>query len=154
MNLEDARLLAELHMEQHGLQGWTFGFDRAVRRFGRCNLWFRSITLSRALTEANDEAEVEDTILHEIAHAIAHRLSPHDEPHGSMWRQVAARIGARPQPCYGNGVRHAMPWIGVCPICGLEHPRTRRTERLCSDCSHTLGSHFRLVWRRAEGWSP
>ena len=36
MNLDDAKVLAELHMQAHGLlqQGWTFRFDKATRAQG------------------------------------------------------------------------------------------------------------------------
>ncbi len=94
MNLDDARALAEAWIEQHGLHGWRFTFDRAVRRFGQCDYLRRTISLSAALTELNDEHRVENTILHEIAHALTPGAN-----HGPEWKRVAASIGCDAQRC-------------------------------------------------------
>src|SRR5215210_5656070 len=97
MNLYEASYLAGDLMRQHGLldAGWTFAFDHARRRFGKCDYTHRQITLSRTLALLNNLDEVRDTILHEIAHA----LCP-DAGHGARWRATCRRIGAKPERCY------------------------------------------------------
>ena len=58
-------------MAEHGLTGWRFDWDNAVRRAGGTHHQTRIITLSRQITAANDEAHALNVILHEIAHALA-----------------------------------------------------------------------------------
>src|SRR5687767_14955649 len=92
MNLYEAAHLAKQLMRQHGLDalGWTFGFDHARRRFGRCDYTDKRITLSRALTFLNSVDEVRDTVLHEIAHALTPGAG-----HGARWRAMCARSEER-----------------------------------------------------------
>jgi SprT protein len=144
MNLEDARILAQLWMEHHGLRGWRFGFDRAKSRFGACHWRKRLITLSAVLTEMNDEAEVEDVILHEIAHAIA----GHKAGHGPAWKAAAEHIGARPERCYSDSQVCSPPprWIGVCPNCGKTTRRHRRRNCSCGRCNPKYDPRYRLQW--------
>lgn len=146
VKLEDARVLAELWMEHHGLRGWRFAFDNAARRCGYCDGRRRVISLSRPYVEMNDEAEVEDTILHEIAHALA----PEGEHHGPRWRAIAARIGASPVRCAGEEVRMPPPpFIGKCPACQREIRRHRRRNISCGRCSPRYDARYRFEWRRA-----
>lgn len=145
MNLYEASHLAKQLMRQHGLPdaGWTFAFDHAKRRFGRCNYTQRQITLSRPLTLLNTLDEVRDTILHEIAHALA----PGDG-HGPRWRRVCVQIGARPRRCYDDESvvspprRPAKMEMG-CAACDWWAPRHRRSTRayLCKRCRSPV------VWR-------
>jgi hypothetical protein len=51
MDLAAARALAWRLMAAHGLTGWTFAFDRAVRRFGCCWRSRKVITISAAHSE-------------------------------------------------------------------------------------------------------
>src|SRR5690242_11321616 len=86
LNLADAKRLAEQLMKTHNVSlAWSFRFDSAKVRFGKCDYRGREITLSRHLVELNDEAEVRDTILHEIAHAL---VRP-NVGHGPAWQRVA-----------------------------------------------------------------
>jgi predicted SprT family Zn-dependent metalloprotease len=136
----DARVLAELHMEAHGLldRGWMFMFDRAAKRFGRCNYTRKLITLSHTLVELNIEAVVEQTILHEVAHAV---VGPH-HGHGPVWRRKAIEIGHTGNRCYGENVATPKklgihPWNLVCDTCGSKYPRLKRTSRTfsCTKCN-------------------
>jgi predicted SprT family Zn-dependent metalloprotease len=117
MNLGEALQSAFDLMTLHGLTpNWTFRFDSARRRFGRCSHSRRMITLSRPLTELNDAARVKDTILHEIAHALC---GP-NEGHGPAWRAKAQSIGANGEARYDSAIvkQPARPWRSVCPKCG------------------------------------
>ena len=61
MNLDAARALARAMFAEHGLDDWTFAFNRRKRAFGLCDYTRRTIFLSSILTELNGEAEVGNT---------------------------------------------------------------------------------------------
>lgn len=145
MKLDDARILAELWMEHHGLRHWRFEFDRAVRRFGCCYALQRKITLSRTLVELNDEHEVEDVILHEIAHALA----PLGEHHGPKWKEIAASIGARPERRYSRERVRVPVFVAACNGCGREIRTARRPRGsvVCAPCWRLAGKAVPLTWR-------
>ena len=101
MNLNDAKILAELLIEEH-LSGktsfsqgreWTFAWNNRKRAFGVCSYKHAQIQLSRVITATEEESKVEDTILHEIAHALAGPAAGH----GFKWQMVARSIGATPK---------------------------------------------------------
>jgi predicted SprT family Zn-dependent metalloprotease len=138
MNLYEAAHLARQLMCEHGLDaiGWTFSFDHARRRFGRCDYTNKRITLSRPLTFLNCIEEVRDTILHEIAHALAPGAG-----HGARWRAMCRRVGARAVRCYDDQTvvappRRAARWEIGCPGCDWWVPRHRRARRkyVCATC--------------------
>jgi len=152
MDLNEAKRLAHKEMNRHGLDaaGWTFAFDRAVKRFGQCNFRIRQITLSRHLVELNSKDEVLNTIRHEIAHALA----GHQAGHGREWKRVARAIG-----CDGARTHDAEtpepPFIGTCPGCKREIKKFRRTRVACSRCCniHSHGkfdSRYAFVWTRTN----
>lgn len=93
MDLITARAKAISEMKKHGLirKGWTFEFDRAVRRLGQCNSVTKRITISKHFTGVATEDEFEQALLHEIAHA----LLPMEARHGWDWRLKAKEIGYR-----------------------------------------------------------
>lgn len=127
-------------MAKHGLfeQGWYFAWDRAVKRFGCCNWTKRRLSLSRVLAPTCTPEEIRNTILHEIAHALAGHQQ--GDSHGWMWRQTAIRIGARPERCMdvSNKVMPKARYTLVCPNCGIESPRHRKTKKMeniaCRKC--------------------
>ncbi len=90
MNLNDAKTLAELHIEHHLDSTWSFRFNNRQRAFGICDYTNKQIELSRALTEIETEESVEQTILHEIAHAKTPGCG-----HGRTWKMVAMSIGVK-----------------------------------------------------------
>jgi predicted SprT family Zn-dependent metalloprotease len=136
LNLFEAGHLARTLMNQHGLVDWSFAFDHARRRFGRCNYTLKQITLSKPLTFLNPLDEVRDTILHEIAHALAPGAK-----HGPRWRAVCQRIGARPIRCYTDArvvspPRAPAAYLFGCARCGwwVERRRVSRRKYQCRKC--------------------
>ncbi len=123
MNLSDAEIMALKLMREHNLQGWSFQFDRSVRRFGVCKYGRKIIGLSAHLTMLNNVENVRDTILHEIAHAIA----GHKAGHGYEWKKVCIRIGAKPERCYDSEetVTPKLRYSATCGACGKEYQRSR-----------------------------
>lgn len=120
-------------MQKHGLDSWTFRFDRAKRRFGACNYTTETISLSKHLTELNSDAQVRETLLHEIAHA----LTP-GAHHGAAWQNACRKLGVDPKRCYTHTeVAQPAPryWL-VCTSCGLKVPRNRTSRKTfaCKRC--------------------
>ncbi|MFD1722242.1 SprT-like domain-containing protein [Amnibacterium endophyticum] len=146
---DDVRRLAEGLIADHlPGGGWTFAFDRAVRRAGACHHADRRITVSRHLAERAEEDEVRQVLLHEVAHALA----GHRAGHGPRWRAACARVG------HSGGRLHERPiaedrarWVGTCPA-GHEHRRFRRPERAlsCGVCSRRFDRGALITWRRAD----
>lgn len=103
MDLVTARAKAISEMKKHGLvkEGWTFEFDRAVRRLGQCNSEKKRITISKHFTGEANEDEFEQALLHEIAHA----LLPVEARHGWHWQRKAREIGYRGSRLANNPYR-------------------------------------------------
>lgn len=138
-------------MAEHGLAGWTFAFDRAVRRAGSCRYDTRRITLSRALTQLHTQAEVRDTVLHEIAHA----LCP-GEGHSQKWRRTAISIGSTGQRCVPREApRVPGAWVGTCPA-GHTVDRHRAPQRVasCSQCSPRFDPAHVFTWTKFGRTAP
>ena len=74
MDIQDAEMLAFLHMEEYELYNhyWHFDFQNKKVALGTCSYRDKRISLSKWYVELNEEDEVEDTILHEIAHALSY----------------------------------------------------------------------------------
>lgn len=90
MDLFEAQILAEEYISQYlGDSGWSFGWSRQKKAFGKCHYGYKKIYLSRILTAIESEESVENTILHEIAHAIA----GFEAGHGEEWKRAARSIG-------------------------------------------------------------
>jgi predicted SprT family Zn-dependent metalloprotease len=151
LTLPAARELAVALMRDHGLDGWSFAFNRNVRRAGVCRYATAKrpgrIELSVHFVARNPAAEVRDTILHEIAHALVGAKHGHDD----TWKAKCREIGAKPERTYGEHV--AMPkgrWRAECPGCRKGYDRHRRPKRLtgwyCRSCGQDRGA---LVWRPA-----
>lgn len=126
-----AEILAGELLFLHGLekQGWIFTFDRAKKRFGRCNYTTKTISLSKYLTEINSEEKVTETIIHEIAHALA----GHSAGHGKKWKETMTHLGQTPNRCYGNDViSPKLKYTGKCKnykICKTEIQRNTLPKR-------------------------
>lgn len=137
MNPEIARKLAETLISRH-VPGWSFDFDRSVRRFGACHYSKRKITLSRDLTQRNEVEKVRETILHEIAHARAGY--DHNDPashHGAKWKAECRRLGIPPNRCYSSDdvASKPAPYILRCECGEQQIPRFRqRKSRSISRC--------------------
>jgi hypothetical protein len=164
MDLDAARALALQLMEQHITakppnslyagpsphKCWTFRFDNAKRRFGRCQYTLGQISLSKPLTLLNNEAHVRDTILHEIAHANV----GYDAAHGPKWRAEALRLGCDGNTCFDSEkvVAPRSPWMGYCPGCKRKFRRYQRppaSPRSCGRCApRRYDPRFQLQWAR------
>jgi predicted SprT family Zn-dependent metalloprotease len=115
-------------MVRCGLEGFTFDWDRSVRRAGCCHHRTKTITLSYHYVSANLDKpdDIYDTVLHEIAHGLA---GP-GEGHGQAWKDICVRIGARPVRCY-DSQRIAMPegkYVAVCGGCGMVFRRHKKVR--------------------------
>ncbi len=89
---------AEQWLQELGLDGWTFAWDRAVRRLGSCDGGKKRITLSKHFAlhyigrDAQTQHIITDTLLHELAHALVwqrHKIRGHDV----IWRHYCALLG-------------------------------------------------------------
>ena len=133
------RRRANALLSEHGLDEWTFAWDRARRRGGACDHRTKVISISVGFAEAVDDTEVADTILHEIAHAIVGRSHGHDD----VWRRTALRIGCSARVTHGE-VFAAPRWEGRCPQGCTRVLRVRRGRYACAKCGK------RIVWSRAS----
>lgn len=134
-------------MAAHGLQGWSFGFNRRKQTMGLCVYQHRTIELSIHLVERdNSWDEIRDTILHEIAHALVGPEHGHDK----VWKRKCIEVGARPQRC-GAADMPEGAWKARCEGCGKQFRRHRKPKRMkgrfCLACGSKRG---RLVWRNAN----
>lgn len=146
MELREAARLAEELLAEHGLQGWSFRFDRARVRAGACHYATRTITLSPWITGAHEQDQVRETLLHEIAHALVGPRHAHD----AVWRARARSIGGTGQRCYVGGEEPVVPgrWQGRCAAGHVVH-RHRRPTRvlLCTRCAGASTLARVLRWR-------
>lgn len=148
MELNDVRRMAEELMDLHGLDDWSFVFDRAVRRAGKCSYRDRTISLSAPLAKIHDEDEVRETVLHEIAHA----LTP-GEGHSAVWRRTALRIGSNGRRCIDVATPQIPgAWQGTCPA-GHTVQRHRAPQRVvsCSQCSRGFDPAHVFTWTHHGG---
>jgi predicted SprT family Zn-dependent metalloprotease len=146
MNLDDVKILFEMHAEAAGLKvgpgGWRFEWGRGYRTLGTCVYRTKTIRISRPYAEVNEEKQVEQTVIHEVAHAVA---GPYAK-HGPEWKRVARNLGmVRPRARVAASsivvpqAERSLPWTQECPSCGATyHRRTRpiqgRTYRCrCAD---------------------
>jgi len=133
-------------------RGWTFEWDNAKVRFGRCLYHSKVISMSRPLVELNSEEEMRDTLLHEIAHALVGPGHHHDY----FWRLEARKVGCRPTACVAADQSMVYPkpnFIGTCVGCGVEIKRFRLKKRLLEQAFHSkcsrAGKESRIEWRKA-----
>lgn len=108
MNLEDAKILCEMHMEKWLDPFWTFAWDDSRTHFGLCRYRAQEIVLSRYFTQLETEEHVEDTILHEIAHALAPGAG-----HGRAWKIQAMKVGATPRASASHSFDEDPNWAWV-----------------------------------------
>ena len=144
MDIEDARVLAEGLLREHGLTGWSLVFDRARTRAGVCRYGRREIGLSAVLTALHEPELVRSTVLHEVAHALVGARHGHD----SVWRATARAIGSDGERCLSaSAPQPPAPWLGTC-LHGHEVKRHRRPSRpaSCRRCSATFDVAHVLVW--------
>jgi len=146
--LLSARDLAIKLMDQHGLRGWVFRFNRRKRAMGLCVAPRGGrpgrIELSIYFVEKNSDAEILDTILHEIAHALVGS----DHGHDAVWQAKCLEIGAVPKRC-GMAEMPIGSWRAVCPTCQKNFHRHRRPAQpnayFCRTCGPERG---RIAWKK------
>lgn len=147
--------------------GWSFGWDRAVRRLGCCHFGQRRITLSRYFVAAYLEKDadlVRRTVLHELAHALVmveHRKSGH----GRLWQHYCALLGIAGERSvcrcddfapvgYGRTVRYVLCHCETGEVYRSYRRRPRLSARRLAQCyirgrrEETLG---KLVVRECSG---
>ncbi|MGO1544689.1 MAG: SprT-like domain-containing protein [Gulosibacter sp.] len=144
-DLGDVRQWANELIAQYLDDSWSFVFDRAKTRAGKCNFDRREISVSRYLAEKHTDEQVRQTLLHEIAHA---KVGAH-EGHGLVWQLYAAEIG------YVGGRTHQAEiadefakWVGVCPngheIYRFRKPKERDVS--CAKCSKRFDRRYLVTW--------
>lgn len=146
MNLNQAHKLAHDLMTQHGLvvNGWSFTFDNAKRRFGVCRYRTKTIGLSEHLVALNEMEKVKDVILHEIAHALT---AGHG--HDGVWKAKAIEIGCDGNRCYGNEtVTPAGNYKATCVNCGQTFAVFRMPKRnhWCRCNKRKFDIESKLIW--------
>lgn len=129
MDTLKAELTAKAKMREHGLDGWAFGWQRAVNALGTCNYRKQTIFLSRSYVELNPEELVMDTIMHEIAHAL---VGP-GKGHGPVWKAMARKLGAKPASKKTAETKQGR-FMAECPGCLKRFRKHRRTKTACKDC--------------------
>lgn len=93
----DVEAYAARCLETLSLRGWSFGWDRAVRRMGACHPALRRITISRYYAAHNlpgNPDEVREVLLHELAHALAWKHFCAGG-HGAVWKHYCALLGMK-----------------------------------------------------------
>ena len=94
-NLQDISVYVQMCLSSLRLYRWSFGWDRAVRRMGCCNITRARVSLSRYFAEVylkKDPEMIRRTILHELAHVLA--VENYGETgHGKMWYVCCRRLG-------------------------------------------------------------
>lgn len=159
MYKSEGKLLALLHMEEHGLfnEGWHFEFENCKSSLGRCHYMEQKITLSEWYVELNEESDVEDTILHEIAHALSFiRYGAKGRGHGKLWKQVCVEIGATPSRLHKGILEYPdnhHKYVDDC-ICGTTykmHRLRKRAKYRCPKCQQPLfNSKAKIAWLSAR----
>jgi hypothetical protein len=145
MELDKAAVLATQFMDQHGLEGWRLGFDRAKARAGTCRPAERLISLSAPLTRLHSEEQVKDTVLHEIAHALVGA----QHKHNAVWRAKALAIGCSGERCVDpEAGRPLAAWRGTCAA-GHQVEQHRRPTRVatCRLCAPAFDLAHVFEWR-------
>ncbi len=127
-------------LEQLGLAGWGFHWDRATRRMGCCWPGRQRISLSRYYAAACLPAHPERllrTLLHELAHALAW-VHQRQSGHGAAWKHWCAELGIA-------GERATTRVEDFTP------PHLRRAARyvLCHDETGEIFRHYRSKPRRS-----
>jgi predicted SprT family Zn-dependent metalloprotease len=136
----DAQSLALSLLRHHGLNDWTFTWNRRKRSLGLCRYHEKTIQLSVYFVRDNGIEAVRETILHEIAHALAGQPAGH----GPAWKAVCRKIGCLPVRCdNGSAIMPFGRWRAECPACGKQYSRHRRPQRKaqywCRNCGPEKG---------------
>ena len=147
MELADCRTMVEGLMSQHGIdaEGWTFEWDRAMKRGGAAHFNTKTITMSMHLVPRWEESQVRNIALHEIAHVLA----GHDAGHGPAWRRVARMIGCTATRMHAN---ETVPpkWAAFCDKHGEVGRYHRRRALACRRCYNATGVMVSLKYKAVD----
>ena len=163
MNLMLAEELAKHLMKQWNVgEEWKFIWSNGKRQLGCAaetrkrltgEIVKRQLRLSRHLVRHNEEEEVRDVILHEIAHILAGLEHGHD----AVWKEMARKVGARPERCADTSkVKVVEPkYIVVCTLCETtirkSHRRVRLERRYCRTCGTPSVGKLEMRWNPKRG---
>jgi hypothetical protein len=139
-----ANALIALHLDD----GWSFGFDSAKTRAGRCNYTTKRITVSRYLAARFEDDEIHQVLLHEVAHALAGTKAGH----GPRWKAVAKELGYEGKRLHDGAIADELaPWLGTYPV-GHLHYRYRQPTRplACGRCSRRFDPANAISWTRRD----
>lgn len=163
MNLREAQTLALTAMRAHGLNGWTFSFNRSKTTFGMCYHTRQEIQLSSMLTQHADRHQVIQTIGHEIAHALVGKAAGH----GPVWKTKMRSMGLSPDRCGETNEQQkivlaaAAKYLVTCPIDGkqiatmnrlVKTRRNRRTGTLRVYKGHVCRCHSKPALYNGRSW--
>ena len=99
MDISDARKLARDLMNEHGLESWSFKFNKRKKANGTCHYMRRLIELSDPLTRIRTESGVRQTIMHEIAHGLDYVRHGYSSGHGHNWKIICYELGIPAHRC-------------------------------------------------------
>lgn len=123
-----AHYFAEGALREHGLTelGWKFEISKTKLTLGQCFHDKKLIVFSSYYLHIPVH-EIRDTILHEIAHAL---LGPR-HGHDAAWRQMAIKVGARPERLARpeNKTSATANYVMKCPRCDRKWYRIRMRRR-------------------------
>lgn len=136
MELLYAKELAFELMSDFGLYYWKFKFDYSKRRFGLCDEFTKTISLSEPLVLINDDFVVEHVILHEIAHALIGNRHNHNHLFQQKAREIGCKFSNRYLP--EDVILIPKNVIAICKYCGKTIKRYRMPSKAysCGKCSN------------------
>jgi predicted SprT family Zn-dependent metalloprotease len=149
MLVSKAEKISRELMDIHGLQDWTFEFDRATKRFGCTWQSLKRISLSKKLVQLNKEEHVRSTILHEIAHALV------PGGHSQDWKNKLISIGGDGKRFYSAlEVKTPRPKglvKGKCPNCKRVIFKRIKCNIACGACCKEFNGgkyteKYKVVW--------
>jgi Protein of unknown function DUF45 len=148
MELENAKELAYELMSDFGLYYWKFKFDNAKMRFGLCDEFTKTISLSKHLVLVNDQEVIEQVVLHEITHALVGCKHKHNH----IFQQKAIEIGCKFINRYCSEEIGLVPRnvVANCPKCGYEFRRYRKpkSKKCCGKCVDVPYQERLLIFER------
>lgn len=165
MNSRDVATIekfAREKMREFGLldAGWAFKWTNAKKSAGTTRYRYDKrtskkipidIRISKYLLSVRGVAKTKETVLHEIAHALA----PHNAHHNWKWKQIARKVGAKPERCYkleeSEAAKIDYNWHLVCNSCNKKYGYIRRPKvgRSCGECDRKYNPKYQLTLQRA-----
>jgi predicted SprT family Zn-dependent metalloprotease len=135
-------------LEEFGLkdQGWKFELTQYKVTLGTCSHSEKLIAFSLYYLHQPME-EIEETIRHEIAHALVDPKHGHDW----VWKDMARRVGARPERCAPPEVKSSAKhnYEIECSSCGQRWKRYRLRRNLANYRSSCCSAKFNF-YKRTE----